>query len=115
MVKDDQVLIQVIDSFLEEGAQLLGMMHQALDSQTTALSPEALTTCQQAAHSLKSTSGTVGAIHLSELCKQLEKIDIDETDNPLALTTHLLTQIDQDYEQVKVALQSKRQQLKEKC
>jgi len=117
MVKDDQVLIQVIDSFLDEGAQLLGVMNQALDSQkTNTLSPETLTTCQQAAHSLKSTSGTVGAIHLSELCKQLETIDIeDETDNPLTLTTRLLTQIDQDYEQVKVALQSKRQQLKEKC
>ncbi|MEQ8961341.1 MAG: response regulator, partial [Coleofasciculus sp. C2-GNP5-27] len=113
MVKDDQVLIQVIDSFLDEGAQLLGVMHQALDLQTTnTFSPEALTTCQQAAHSLKSTSGTVGAIHLSELCKQLEKIDIeDEMDNSLALTTRLLTQIDQEYEQVKVALQNKRQQL----
>ncbi|MFP5271317.1 GAF domain-containing protein [Coleofasciculus sp.] len=112
MVKDDHVLIQVIDSFLEEAAQLLGVMHQALDSQKTTLSPQTLTTCQQSAHSLKSTSGTVGAIYLSELCKQLERVNIKaETDNPLTLVINLLTQIDQEYEQVKVALQNKRQLL----
>jgi len=118
MVKDDQVLIQVIDSFLEESAQLIGVMHQALDDQTTnTFSIETLTTCQQAAHSLKSTSGTVGAINLSELCKQLERIDFEEeeVDKTLKRTTHLLTQINQEYERVQVALQNKRQNLSRVC
>ncbi|HEY3340843.1 MAG TPA: Hpt domain-containing protein, partial [Anaerolineae bacterium] len=56
---------EVVSIFLENGAKLLEEMQQALLKQD----PNAM---EHAAHTLKSSSATFGALRLSALCKELE-------------------------------------------
>ncbi len=64
---------------------------------------------QPAAHSLKSISGTLGAFSLSEQCQKLETLahHCNQTQNPLSLAESetIYTQIQTEFEQVKIALQ----------
>jgi len=57
----------VIDSYLEDAPKLLQAISAAVaQGDTTAL--------YQAAHTLKPTSATLGAITLSQICKDLEVV-----------------------------------------
>ncbi|HEY9709669.1 MAG TPA: response regulator, partial [Oculatellaceae cyanobacterium] len=60
-------LAQLIDIYLEETPVLL----QAMDTAVTQIDPAAI---KQAAHTLKSSSASLGAITLSKLCEDLERI-----------------------------------------
>jgi len=65
MMNQDEVLVGVIDHYLEESSVLL----QAIDR---ALAQEIAKDLQQAAHTLKSSSALLGAIELAQLCQELE-------------------------------------------
>ena len=56
---------------------------------------------QKAAHSLKSTSGNLGAMRLAELCKELENMGRAGT---TASVTSLLSVLEVEYERVREAL-----------
>ncbi|HEY9639945.1 MAG TPA: response regulator [Coleofasciculaceae cyanobacterium] len=92
--------IDIINCYLEETPQLLQSMRQAIAESDVQL-------LQRVAHSLKSSSATLGVPRLAELCKQLEA----------ALTeTYTLTQketqvaeIEAEYQQVQLALAAERQ------
>lgn len=102
MAGDDvsSFLVEVIDSYLQDAPMLL----QAI--QTTGANGD-VAGLKQAAHTLKSTSATLGAKTLSELCKQLEAMAFNaSTTEALALSREL----DAEYERVKAALQEERQQ-----
>ena len=60
---DDFVLI--LDSFNSEGEKLMEVM-------SSALSNADMEKIKEAAHSMKSMSGNVGAMHLSELADQMQ-------------------------------------------
>jgi HPt (histidine-containing phosphotransfer) domain-containing protein len=62
----------------------------------------------RAAHSLKSTSATLGATSLSEFCLELEKHGNTGT---LEVTAAMVSQVDAEYKKVKTALLAQRQQL----
>lgn len=89
------VLVEVIDSFLEDTPQILQVIRNAVDAgDAVAL--------RQATHTLKSTSATLGAMTLSNLCKQLEAIAKDDT---LAGAPEIASQMEAEYERVRCALQ----------
>ncbi|WP_250122039.1 PAS domain S-box protein [Chroococcidiopsis sp. CCMEE 29] len=90
-----EVLPQLIDNYLEEAPQLLQAMRAAVVSEDTAA-------LQQAAHTLRGTSATLGATHLSQLCKTLETMGSTSI-TAGALASVLL--VEAEYETVKTALQ----------
>ncbi len=62
---DMDIMTELVQAYLDGGQQLTGEMQTAWDANN----PEQM---QRAAHSLKSSSGSLGAQRLSELCKDLE-------------------------------------------
>ncbi|AFY65262.1 response regulator [Geitlerinema sp. PCC 7407] len=89
-----EILAEVIDSYLQEAPALLGQMQQAI-AQADALS------LQRAAHTLKSSSATVGALGLSRLSQELETLGRTSSLPPAPA---LLAQLQQEYLRVEAAL-----------
>ncbi|MDB6144638.1 MAG: hpt protein [Pseudomonas sp.] len=58
----------LLETFLKDSEQRLAQLHHSLATQATGL-PE----LGMAAHSFKGSSGNLGAVHLAELCRQLEE------------------------------------------
>ena len=63
---DDEFIAELIESYLSEG-------QANVDSLSAAASQSDLPVFTRAAHTLKSTSATIGAMRLSELCRGLEE------------------------------------------
>ena len=93
---DRQMLLdEVVGSYLEDSPQLIQTMQNASLTGDT-------TTWYRAAHTLKSSSATLGAIALSELCKQLETTC---QNHQLSEASLLTVQIEREYERVLAELQ----------
>ncbi|HBE19275.1 MAG TPA: hypothetical protein DEG17_02040 [Cyanobacteria bacterium UBA11149] len=116
MVDENEMLVRVIDSYLEETPQLLTGM-------TEAISQGDSTILQRYAHNLKSTSATFGAMRLSELCRELETMKLASGKNTFAsypqhnssnnweVAATILSQMIGEYENVKIALYLEREKL----
>jgi signal transduction histidine kinase/CheY-like chemotaxis protein/HPt (histidine-containing phosphotransfer) domain-containing protein len=90
------IVHRVISSYLKDSVQLIEAIRAAIAQNDPP-------TLHRAAHSLKSTSATVGAQSLAGLCKDLEAIGRASTiDNAAAL----LPVIEREYQQVATALRS---------
>jgi len=63
---DDAFIAELIESYLAEG-------QANVDSLSAAAAQSDLAVFTRAAHTLKSTSATIGAMRLSELCRGLEE------------------------------------------
>jgi HPt (histidine-containing phosphotransfer) domain-containing protein len=63
---DDEFITELIESYLAEG-------QANVDSLSAAAAQSDLAVFTRAAHTLKSTSATIGAMRLSELCRGLEE------------------------------------------
>ncbi len=87
-------MTQLVEIYLKESDKLLEIMSQAVVSQD-------LETLGSAAHKLKSGSASLGAIALSNMCKQLEVISA--TGN-ITEAQEKLPQIQAEYHKVKIAL-----------
>jgi signal transduction histidine kinase/DNA-binding response OmpR family regulator len=94
-VNADQFLTQLIDVYLEETPLLI----QAMD---TAVAQTDATAMQKAAHTLKSSSASLGAITLSKLCEQLERLGYSQT---MTGAREIVAQVESEYERVKAGLQ----------
>ena len=95
-----EILREMIDCYLEDTPNLLHAI-------ATAITEGNATQLRQAAHTLKSSSATLGAIAFSKLCKQLEMIgQSGNTEDGLDKVPPLKA----EYERVKAALQLKCQQ-----
>jgi HPt (histidine-containing phosphotransfer) domain-containing protein len=92
-------LAQLIDVYLEESPALL----QAMSTGVTQNDAAAM---KQAAHTLKSSSASLGAMGFSQLCEQLEVIGSSDT---TAGALELFAKVESEYERVKTALQIERQ------
>lgn len=91
----NEVLAQIIDNYLADAPQLLQAMRAAVATGDAAA-------LQQAAHTLRSASATLGATTLSQLCKALEAMGCaGKTAGALAG----VLQVEAAYETVKLALQ----------
>ncbi|AFZ11729.1 multi-sensor hybrid histidine kinase [Crinalium epipsammum PCC 9333] len=91
---DTAFMTQVVDTYLDESDKLLSSMSEAIVNQD-------LETLKAAAHKLKSGSACLGAIALSNLCKQLEIISAERN---ITQAQEKLPQIQAEYQKVKIAL-----------
>jgi CheY-like chemotaxis protein len=89
-------LAQLISIYLEETPSLLQAMN-------TAIAQSDAGGMQQAAHTLKSSSASLGAITLSKLCEQLERLGNSQS---TVGAQEIMAQVELEYEKVKVALQA---------
>ncbi|GFZ98793.1 response regulator [Okeania sp. KiyG1] len=96
---ESELLVEVIDCYLEDSPKLLDEMSQAIKQQQAKL-------LQRSAHSMKSSSASVGASNLSELCKKLEYIAREGTTEG---ADKILSQAQAEYRLVETALRSELQ------
>ncbi len=118
MINENEMLVRVIDSYLEETPQLLEGMAQAISQGDAA-------TLQRYAHNLKSTSATFGAMRLSQLCRELEgmkllfgnnkfgEVSQPNYENNWELAAAILSQMAGEYEKVQIALYLEREKLED--
>ncbi|MEA5624388.1 PAS domain S-box protein [Nostoc sp. UHCC 0251] len=96
MLRGDRVAFaELIECYLTETPRLVQDMSTAITTHDTQ-------TIWKIAHQLKSSSASVGAIALAQLCKVLEA---QGRSSKLENNLELLSQLYQEYEQVKTALQ----------
>jgi HPt (histidine-containing phosphotransfer) domain-containing protein len=93
MVGDDFV-DELVETYLEDSPDLLADLHQALDDGDAGV-------FRRTAHSLKSTSASMGALNFAALARELENIGQEER---LDEARPLLAQLEASYEQVAQAL-----------
>ena len=86
---------RVVLAYLESSATLIAELQSAVESSDAK-------SVRTSAHALKSSSANVGALHLAELCKQMEDKGREES---LPNTDILQRRIQQEYERVVAALQ----------
>jgi CheY-like chemotaxis protein len=94
---DQQLILTVVHSYLEESQQLIDRMLQAIADENS----EALF---RAAHSLKSSSRFMGALSLADLCEKLEKIGYNQQMTNLSDQVSIVTTT---YTNTKLALLEK--------
>lgn len=92
-------LVELIDSYLENSVQLLQALHHSLDTAN-------VTVLHRTAHTFKSSSASVGAICLAELCQQLESASRHHVPEQ---AVDLIARIVQEYGRVEAVLQQERQ------
>jgi PAS domain S-box-containing protein len=99
--KAPTILRRIINNYLEDAPQLL----QGIRNAVAARDAQAL---RQSAHTLRSSSANLGAMTLSNLCKELEMMGSAGTltDSPI-----YMTQVEAEYEKVKQALLMEDEQL----
>jgi HPt (histidine-containing phosphotransfer) domain-containing protein len=98
MLEGNEVIFaEVVKCYLTESPQLI----QAISTFVTTQNAQML---DQAAHKFKSSSASMGAIFLSQLCLQLE---IMGKSGNLQGSLEILSQLEQEYQQVTIALQQK--------
>jgi PAS domain S-box-containing protein len=93
-----EILAELLDCYLDSAPQQLQTLAQALHQQDAAL-------LQRTAHTLKSSSATLGALPLADLCKKLEEIGRLGMLNTAAANILMAAT---EYERVRGALQMKR-------
>lgn len=92
----EKIVPELINCYIDDSVQLLREMTDAVDSQ------EAIA-LRKAAHTLKSSSATLGAMTLSQLSKELETMS---TDGNRSEISSKVEQIVAEFTRVKVALQA---------
>jgi signal transduction histidine kinase/DNA-binding response OmpR family regulator len=96
MVRGDRVVFaELIECYLTETPKLVQDI-------STAIATQDAQTVWKAAHQLKSSSASIGAIALAQVCKVLEA---QGRSSELENSVELLTQLYQEYQQVKTALE----------
>jgi HPt (histidine-containing phosphotransfer) domain-containing protein len=96
---DGGLLTALIDTFLSEAPQLVEAARRGLEHGQT-------DEVRRAAHTLKSHGATFGATSLSELSRQLEAL---ARSGVLEGADELIAQMDVEYERVRIALETLRQ------
>nr|WP_230968075.1 response regulator [Nostoc sp. WHI] len=95
VTKDHLAFAELLQCYLTEASRQVQDISVAITTQDAQ-------TLWKTAHQLKSSSGSVGAIALAQLCKKLEAQGYS---NKLENSLELLSQLHQEYEQVQTALQ----------
>lgn len=90
-----QFMVELINCYLQEAPKQLHRMQEAM------LQGDAMG-LRYLVHSLKSTSASLGAIRLSQLCSELESLAATEI---AIVGTERIIQIEAEYQQVQIALQ----------
>ncbi|WP_397453987.1 Hpt domain-containing protein [Pseudomonas sp. NA-150] len=91
----------LLDTFLNDSEQRVQQLQHALAEQAAGLPALGL-----AAHSFKGSSGNLGAVHLAELCRQLEE---RAQQNLLAGAAELVRKIEIEFVTVRRLFSAERQ------
>lgn len=105
-LREVEALDEAIELYLEAAPERLENIHIALSKADAA-------EIRSSTHSLKSISGTLGAMNLYTICQELETIARHANENGTSLPSEalkILSKIEAEYEKVKAALQLERQQ-----
>jgi PAS domain S-box-containing protein len=94
-----ELLVELIDSFLETAPPLLARLNQGVAQGNAA-------EVRAAAHTIKSSSKDFGATRLAELCQTLEELG---KAGALEGTAELAAQVEAEYQPVKAALEAERE------
>ncbi|MGD1698783.1 response regulator [Dapis sp. BLCC M229] len=94
-----EMVVEIIDCYLEDTPMLLDEISQAVEQEQAEL-------LQKSAHTIKSSSASVGATKLSELCKNLEYIGRGGTTEGANV---ILSEAKAEYERVETALRDELQ------
>lgn len=105
-VMEDEYLT-LIDVFLSDSEQRLVLLRQAARNLAGGTSPD-LTELGLAAHSFKGSSSNMGALRLSELCRQLEE---QARRQALDGLEELVSLIDSEYQAIRQVFNAERQVL----
>jgi CheY-like chemotaxis protein len=103
MIGQEDVVVQVIDSYLEETPKLL----EAMSNAVTQSNAEGW---KSAAHTIKSASATLGALVLAQLCQRMEAI---EQANSMEATA-MMSRFKSEYAKVETELRQKQNSLNSK-
>jgi len=105
MAGDDasEMIADIIDCYLDDSPRHLKELQEALKAQNARL-------LAHTSHTLKSSSGSLGAKQLSQLCQQLENFAKEKN---LDTASDLVTKIETEYGEVAQALQDYLTQFKE--
>jgi HPt (histidine-containing phosphotransfer) domain-containing protein len=98
---DAGFVAELINTFLQDAPRLLAEMRQAVEHGDAVV-------LRRTAHSLKSHSAQFGALHFSNLCRELEGVGKAGTVEGAA---ERVTQAEKMYEAVRVALETARRDL----
>lgn len=90
----EKFLMEMIDCYREDTYHLLQMMREAISESNA-------DTLRRAAHSLKSSSASLGAVTITRLCRELEALEEDRT---VAEAANYLPAMELAYQKVQVAL-----------
>jgi HPt (histidine-containing phosphotransfer) domain-containing protein len=90
------LLAQVIQLYFQSAPALLGDLRRGLEGQDNEL-------LKRAAHTLKSSSGNVGAARLAELCRRIEAAARSGTLGP---DVPRADEVDAEFERVRAALEA---------
>ncbi|OZH54058.1 hypothetical protein AFK68_13425 [Hydrocoleum sp. CS-953] len=96
---DPEMVVEIINCYLEDTPKLLNEITQAIEKEQAEL-------LQKSAHTMKSSSASVGATNLSQLCKELESIGRGGATEG---TDVILSQVKAEYERVENALRDELQ------
>ncbi|MCO8163403.1 Hpt domain-containing protein [Pseudomonas sp. 21LCFQ010] len=99
--------LTLIDVFLSDSEQRLALLRQAARNLAGGTSPD-LTELGLAAHSFKGSSSNMGALRLSELCRQLEEQARRQVLDGLE---ELVSLIDSEYQAIRQVFNAERQVL----
>jgi HPt (histidine-containing phosphotransfer) domain-containing protein len=97
----DAFIADVIDTYLNSAAGLISTLHSCLSSNDEK-------TFERAAHTLKSTSATVGATDLSALASELEKLSKSD---PLPVLASKVQAAGEEFAKAEVELKAIREKL----
>lgn len=88
-------VVEIIDTYIQETGELIDQINRALETEDGVA-------FRRCAHAIKSSSASLGALDFSELARQLEMLG---TANDLSRVGSILTQLSQDFMEVKDRLE----------
>jgi HPt (histidine-containing phosphotransfer) domain-containing protein len=100
---DRAFLAELIQAYLADTPHRLAAMRQSLGEERAGLGAPAGAALQRAAHTLKSNSRSLGAMHLAALCQELEHV---ATGDGIAGAEPGVKQVEAEYARVRTALQA---------
>jgi HPt (histidine-containing phosphotransfer) domain-containing protein len=96
---DGDLIVELIDLYLEEGERQLNVIKKALDIKDR----DAI---KRASHSLRGSSGNLGILQMALICEEMEKQDCND---PFPFLEELTVSLEREFEHVREILSTERE------
>jgi HPt (histidine-containing phosphotransfer) domain-containing protein len=99
MEGEPDIVIELIDLYVEDVPRRFEIMRSAIsDGDRSAV--------QRQAHTVKGSSGNLGALGIAQICDRMERLEFDGPDSNLQA---LMDQLEQEFSDVRIMLHEERQ------